>query len=186
MVWNKNYSTEVPKFLKCLSIHTSTHTSTYTQYTHKHTHPHTHTHKHVHTCCVLSCVGLFAIPWTVAKGSSVHGILQARILEWVAIHSSRGSYRPRDQTDISYIQWIGRQILYHQHHLGRPPRMPWRRKWQLAPVFCLGNPVDREDWWVHGITESWTWLSDLSSTHIPINTHTHSQFRKNCKFTKHE
>ena len=31
-------------------------------------------------------------------GSSVHGILQARMLEWVAISSSRGSLRPRDQT----------------------------------------------------------------------------------------
>ena len=34
-------------------------------------------------------------------GSSVHRILQARILEWVAISSSRGSSRPRDQTHIS-------------------------------------------------------------------------------------
>ena len=33
-------------------------------------------------------------------GSSVHGILQARILEWVAIPFSRGSYRPRDQTQV--------------------------------------------------------------------------------------
>ena len=31
-------------------------------------------------------------------GSSVHGILQARILEWVAMPSSRGSSRPRDRT----------------------------------------------------------------------------------------
>ena len=36
-------------------------------------------------------------------GSSVHGILQARILEWVAISFSRGSSRPRDQTQVSYI-----------------------------------------------------------------------------------
>ena len=36
-------------------------------------------------------------------GSSVHGILQARILEWVAISFSRGSSRPRDQTQISRI-----------------------------------------------------------------------------------
>ena len=36
-------------------------------------------------------------------GSSVHGILQARILEWVAIPFSRGSSRPRDQTQISCI-----------------------------------------------------------------------------------
>jgi len=34
-------------------------------------------------------------------GSSVHGILQARILEWVAISFSRGSSQPRDQTHIS-------------------------------------------------------------------------------------
>ena len=35
-------------------------------------------------------------------GSSVHGIFQARILEWVAISSSRGSSRPRDQTCVSW------------------------------------------------------------------------------------
>ena len=43
-------------------------------------------------------------------GSSVYGISQARILEWVAIPFSRGSPWPRDQTRISCI---GRQILYH-------------------------------------------------------------------------
>ena len=32
-------------------------------------------------------------------GCSVHGILQARILEWVAMPSSRGSSQPRDQTE---------------------------------------------------------------------------------------
>ena len=36
-------------------------------------------------------------------GSCLHGILQARILELVAIAFSRGSSRPRDQTRISYI-----------------------------------------------------------------------------------
>src|SRR5574337_493665 len=36
-------------------------------------------------------------------GSSVHGISQARILEWVAISFSRGSSRPKDQTQVSYI-----------------------------------------------------------------------------------
>ena len=35
--------------------------------------------------------------------SSVHGILQTRILEWVAISSSRGSSQPRDQTQVSHI-----------------------------------------------------------------------------------
>ena len=37
-------------------------------------------------------------------GSSVHGILQARILEWVAILFSRGFSWPRDQTCVSHIQ----------------------------------------------------------------------------------
>ena len=45
-------------------------------------------------------------------GSSVHGIYQARILEWVAISSSRGSSRPKDRTQVSCIFHIGRQILY--------------------------------------------------------------------------
>ena len=36
-------------------------------------------------------------------GSSVHGILQARVLEWVAISFSRGSSQPRDQTRVSRI-----------------------------------------------------------------------------------
>ena len=43
--------------------------------------------------------------------SSVHGISQARILQWVAILFSRGSSQPRDQT---WVFCIGRWILYHQ------------------------------------------------------------------------
>ena len=54
--------------------------------------------------CMLSRVQLFAPSWTVAhQGSSACGILQARMLEWVAISSSRGSSRLRDQTHISHI-----------------------------------------------------------------------------------
>ena len=45
-------------------------------------------------------------------GSSVHGIPQARILEWVAMPSSRESLQPRDQTCISYVSRVGRQVLY--------------------------------------------------------------------------
>ena len=46
-------------------------------------------------------------------GSSLHGILLARILEWVDISSSRESSRPRNWTHIFYGSCIGRQILYH-------------------------------------------------------------------------
>jgi len=38
-----------------------------------------------------------------SPGAPVHGILQARILEWAAISSSRGSSQPRDQTKVSGI-----------------------------------------------------------------------------------
>ena len=37
------------------------------------------------------------------SGSSVHGIFQARVLEWIAISFSRGSSRPRNQTRVSCI-----------------------------------------------------------------------------------
>ena len=42
-------------------------------------------------------------------GSSVHGILQARILEWVAVLSSRGSFWPRDWTSVSCL--LAAQVL---------------------------------------------------------------------------
>ena len=46
-------------------------------------------------------------------GSSVHGLFQARILEWVAISSFRRSSRLRNRTLISFVSCIGRWILYH-------------------------------------------------------------------------
>ena len=49
-------------------------------------------------------------------GSFVHGILQARTLEWVAIPFSRGSSQRRDQTQVSCI---GRLFLHHPSHRGR-------------------------------------------------------------------
>ena len=56
---------------------------------------------------LLSHMQLFVTLWTVAwPGSSVHGILQASILEWVAISYSTGSSQPRDQTQVSCI--VGR------------------------------------------------------------------------------
>ena len=68
----------------------------------------------VHVCSVAHLYPSLWDPLDCSPlGSSVHGILQARILEWVAISSSRGSSQPRDQTHVSCISCIGRQILYH-------------------------------------------------------------------------
>ena len=62
--------------------------------------------------CLTLCNPMDSSP----PGFSVHGILQARILEWIiTIPFSRGSSQPRDQTQISCI---GRWILYHLSHQG--------------------------------------------------------------------
>ena len=53
-------------------------------------------------------------------GSSVHGILQVRILEWAAMSSSRRPSRLRDPTCISPVSCSGRQVLYHGCHPGSP------------------------------------------------------------------
>ena len=52
--------------------------------------------KSLHSCLTL-CEPMDCIP----PGSSVHGILQARILEWVAMPSSKGYFQHRDRTCIS-------------------------------------------------------------------------------------
>ena len=44
----------------------------------------------------FSCVRLFVTSWTCSPGSSVNGILQARILEWAAIPLSKGSSQLKD------------------------------------------------------------------------------------------
>ena len=73
---------------------------------------------HVQLCLIL-CDPVNCSP----SGSSVHGIFQARTLEWVAITFSKGSSQPRDQTHIScLLHWQagslpadppGRSYLFH-------------------------------------------------------------------------
>ena len=69
----------------------------------------------------LSHIWLFATPWTIAyQSGNPHGILQARILEWVAISFSRGSSRPRDQTRVSCVSCTGRQDSFTTEPPGKP------------------------------------------------------------------
>ena len=65
------------------------------------------------TLCAQACPPLYDPTDCSPPGSSVHGILQARILEWVAMPFSRGTSRPTDRTCISCIFYTGRWILYH-------------------------------------------------------------------------
>ena len=66
---------------------------------------------------VQSCLTLYDPMDCNLPGSSIHGIFQARVLEWVAISFSRGSSRSRDQTRVSHIVgrsftiWATREVM---------------------------------------------------------------------------
>ena len=68
-------------------------------------------------------------------GSSLHGIFQARVLEWVAISFSKGSSQPRDRTQVSHIArrfftiWATRKPYAC---INRYPVCPWG--WGVIPV----------------------------------------------------
>ena len=70
--------------------------------------------------CALRCILLCDPMDYRPPGSSVCGILPARILEWIAIFSSRGSFPFRDQTCVGCVSCIGSRILFHCGHLGSP------------------------------------------------------------------
>ena len=82
--------------------------------------------------CSQSCLALCDPMDCSPPGFSVHGISQARIVEWVAISYSRGSSPTRDQTCIPFISCFGRQILYH-------PGSPLSSPFFSSPFFCSGE-----------------------------------------------
>ena len=79
------------------------------------------------THCAVLCLGaqLFLTlcdPWTVAHQAPLSmGMLQARILDWVAKPSSRRSPQLRDPNQVSHIAGI----LYHLSHKGSPGILEW-------------------------------------------------------------
>ena len=77
------------------------------------------------------------------QGSSVHGIFQSRVLEWVAISSSRGFSWPRDQTHVSCISALAGEFFTTEPP-GKPNSISERKVKLLvarsSPTFC--NPMD--------------------------------------------
>ena len=69
---------------------------------------------------VASVLSLFDPMDCSPSDSSVHGILQTRILEWVAMPSSRGSSQPQgsNRSLLHPLHW--RWVLYFEYHLGNP------------------------------------------------------------------
>ena len=92
----------------------------------------------------LSCPTLFNSMDCSLPASSVHGILQARILEWVAISFSRGSSQPRDQTR----SLACRQMLYCLSHQGNQKNSSLK-KWSnlsshINPLYSKGLTLPKE------------------------------------------
>ena len=92
-------------------------------------------------------------------GSSVHGILQARILEWVAMPSSSGFSRPRDRTRISYISctstaWEAQIIrcpYFNKLEKAMTPHsstLAWKIPWMEEPgrLHSMGSLGIGHDW----------------------------------------
>ena len=81
-----------------------------------------------------------------------HGILQARIVEWVAFPFSRRCSQPRDWTQVSHT--AGRFFI------------SWEGNGNPLQCSCLENPRDGGAWWaaVYGVAQSRTWLKWLSSS----------------------
>ena len=93
-------------------------------------------------------------PRTIAiPGFSVHGISQARILEWVVISFSRGSSRPKDRTCFSCI---GRRILYLWAKIPQKPEnwVNWESSEDLSKYgkiqcyLCQWRECVRKGWWL--------------------------------------
>ena len=72
------------------------------------------------------------------KDYTGHGILQARILEWVVFPTSKGSFQTRDQTQVPHHC---RQILYQLSHQGSPRILEW-----VAYTSTRGSSSQTRDW----------------------------------------
>ena len=129
---------------------------------------------HAHTCEVTqSCPTLCDPMGCSLQGSSVHGIFQARVLEWVAISFSRGSSQLRDRSRVSRI--AGR------HFTVWATREPLKaaaaaKSLQSCPTLCdpidgspPGSPVPRIlqartlEWVAISFSNAWKWKAKVKS-----------------------
>ena len=82
-------------------------------------------------------------------GSSIHGIFQAIVLEWIAISFSRGSSRPRNRTRVSHI--AGRRFICSVYHAKF--KAEWITSWNQDCLEKTSTTSDRQMlslWWQKG------------------------------------
>ena len=105
-------------------------------------------------------------------GYTVHGILQARMLKWVAVPFSWGSLQPGDRTHLPHCRWT----LYQLSHQGSPGILGW-----VAYPFSRGSsqPSNRTgiSCIAGGFFTSWaTRESPHMCVYICVHMHMHTQF----------
>ena len=125
-------------------------------------------------CAVSLSVPMYSVASVVSdslwpyglSGSSVHEILQARILEWVALPSSRRSSQPRNWTHITFGYCIAGEF-FTAEPLRKPClicnmveiSIPWGRLWSSDQVLCVRVPCK-----LQGLCAFWqpTWSALLA------------------------
>ena len=105
----------------------------------------------VHVKSLHSCLTLWDPMDCSPPGSSVHGILQARMLEWIAMPSSRGSHRPGHWTQLSHIEgefftiWATREA----HHSPYPPESQCTKNQNSVFPYLLAASANPQRWSEH-------------------------------------
>ena len=100
-------------------------------------------------------------------GSSVHGASQARILEWIAILSSRGSSRPRGRNCISFISCTGGRVLLNGRYYqvaGRVPMCLGIQYKQPTPIPSFLFPTSL---FQNQLKYPWVWKGNKGSDMTP-------------------
>ena len=102
-------------------------------------------YQHVYVCvCVCVCAQLCPtlcnpMDYSCPPVSSVHGIFQARILEWVAILFSRGSSWPRDWTHISCVSGIAGGFFTTELPGKQGQKWDWQRREAKLELRVMSN-----------------------------------------------
>ena len=154
----------------------------------------------------------FATPWTIARQTPLSiGILQARILEWIAMPSSRGSSQPRDQTQVSCGSCIISRFFITEP-LEKPPNgyippyalspfsaflfsifhiLAWycthlccllsRIKFQVGSAFCLFHSLLYTIYTKHPINTLNQWINLLISLWFSVLSTVHEDWIRNSK-----
>ena len=131
---------------------------------------------HAHS---LSVVSDSLLPYGLPSppGSSVHGILQAKVLEWVAMPSSRGSSQPRDGTHISSISSTAGRF-FKLNHQGSPYYgSPSKLICGLPGGLAVRKPPAKQETGIPSLGGEDPWRRKWPSTPVFLLANSHGQWR---------